>query len=353
VDENLLAQFILFFEGAHFMGPGEALQAFDAYQDGDPVPLLRLAADNDPADVGGAPLRQASEGHWLARSCVDQPLPWDKDASAVEREQQFADAYDAEPSRYGLFSKQAWAAPDWLGFQPMPCISSRWEDRPPYKAGTTVAGIPTLVLAGEYDVVVPESVARLALDVMTDSTFVSMTAAGHDPQFWSDCGPELVQAFFRDRKLADDSCADEPAGGWWVPGSFPRRVEQAPPAEQTAGPPARRPLRRLVTATVWTALDSVQHNFYVPGDSVGLRGGVVDWDPTPTEARWVLERVRFTRDLRVEGVVSADDANRWTASLRAVRDGAATRVRFAGPFLEDGGEVRVRVRDRVFSVPSH
>jgi hypothetical protein len=97
----------------------------------------------------------------------------------------------------------------------------------------------------------------------------------------------------------------------------------------------------------------VQHNFYVPGDSVGLRGGVVDWDPTPTEARWVLERVRFTRDLRVEGVVSADDANRWTASLRAVRDGAATRVRFAGPFLEDGGEVRVRVRDRVFSVPSH
>jgi pimeloyl-ACP methyl ester carboxylesterase len=50
VTENLLSNFIMYFNGAHFTGPGEITPAAAALGRGDPVPLLRLAADVDPAN---------------------------------------------------------------------------------------------------------------------------------------------------------------------------------------------------------------------------------------------------------------------------------------------------------------
>ena len=94
---------------------------------------------------------------------------------------------------------------------------------------------------------------------MVDSDYVGIKAAGHDPQFWSDCGPELVQRFIASRAVGDTSCADRRSGGWWVPGSFPTRVADAPAATQTDGPPAPARLRRLATAAAWTVIDSVTH----------------------------------------------------------------------------------------------
>ena len=38
VDENLLSNFIMYFNGAHFTGPGEVLQAAAAARRGDDVP---------------------------------------------------------------------------------------------------------------------------------------------------------------------------------------------------------------------------------------------------------------------------------------------------------------------------
>ena len=298
VTENLLSNFFMYFNGAHFTGPGELAPAASALRHGDRVPLMRLASDNDPANGFGADLREFSNGHSMARSCVDAELVFDKEAPARVRVRQYAAAYAAEPDFYGVVSKRAWAAPDWRGWQPYPCISSRWEDRPMYPAGARVRGVPTLVLGGEYDLPVPEVVSQMATRVMVDSTYVGMTAAGHDPQFWSDCGPELVQRFYRDLDVGDTSCADQPAGGWWVPGSFPTQVRKAPPATQTSGPHASRRARQLATVTAWTVMDSVQHNFFVPGDSVGLRGGVVDYEFVDDTDTWTLEQARFARRRR-------------------------------------------------------
>jgi hypothetical protein len=74
-------------------------------------------------------------------------------------------------------------------------------------------------------------------------------------------------------KAGDTSCAAQPARGAWVPGVFARRLGELPPAAQTGGPPAGLGARRLATAAAWTVMDSTQHNFFVPGDSVALRGG--------------------------------------------------------------------------------
>ena len=49
VTENVLANLIMYFNGAHFTGPGEIIPAMAAARSGDTVPLLRLGADNDPA----------------------------------------------------------------------------------------------------------------------------------------------------------------------------------------------------------------------------------------------------------------------------------------------------------------
>jgi pimeloyl-ACP methyl ester carboxylesterase len=264
VTENLLANAIMFHTGPSFVGPGEITQAAAALRRGDRTPLLRLAADVDPANGfdAGDP-REFSSGHALARICVDLPVQWDKGADAETRFAQYDAAFAAEPDFYGPISKGAWAHPGYLGFQPLPCIVSTWEDRPNYPSGRQVRGVPALVLAGEYDVGLPASLARLATDVLVDAEYVDMAAAGHVPWWYSDCGPELVQRFIETLTAGDTSCADEPAGGWWMPGSFPTKVQKAPPADQVSGPPASTKIRRFATVVAWTVMDGIQHNYSV------------------------------------------------------------------------------------------
>ncbi len=359
VTENLLANWITYFNGAHFTGPGEITPAAAALRRGDLVPLLRLAADADPSVEGffAADLRDFSAGHSLARSCVDGELPFDKTASLAQRRAQYAAAFAAEPRFYGPISRSAWAAPGYLGFQPSPCIASRWEDRPMYPANARLRGVPTLVLGGEYDLPVPEAISRKAIDIVPGATYVSMTAAGHDSQFWSDCGPELVQRFILTRVVGDTSCADEPAGGWWIPGSFPKRVDQAPPAVQTGGPRTSSDQRRLVTTAAWTVMDSVQHNFFVPGDSVALRGGGVDFEPLDEGPQWTLDQAHFTRDVAVSGAVTGFD-NVLDGDITVDGPGRrTTAMHLSGPFLQTGADLTVTFdvdgRPASFTVPSY
>jgi pimeloyl-ACP methyl ester carboxylesterase len=357
VTENLLVNAIMYYNGAHFIGPGEIIQAMNASRRGDDVPLLRLGADTDPATPLVEEPRFFSMGHNIARFCVDGELPFDKTAAAPTRFAQFARAYAREPDFYGPFSKEAWAHPGYLGFQPSPCIASRWEDRPMYPEGTRIKGVPTLVLGGEYDVPVPEAVSRRALGVMKGATYAGIRAAGHTPEFWGPCGPELVQRFIATGSAGDTSCADRAAGGWWVPGVFAKRVREAPPASHVDGRRASKRLRRLVTVAAWTVMDSVQHNFGVPDDSVALRGGTVDWEPTEDGATWTLGAARFTEDVAVSGPltgVGPDFSGDFTVEGPGDR---TTTMRIAGPFLTDGADMTISFeiggRTATFTVPAY
>ena len=153
-----------------------------------------------------------------------------------------------------------------------------------YPAGPEVRGVPTLVLGGEYDLPVPEAVSRQATDVLVGATYVSMTAAGHDPQFWSDCGPELVQRFILDRRRRRHVVRRRTGRRLVDSGQLPERasIRHRRPCRPRAR--GHRDQRRLVTVAAWTVMDSVQHNFFVPGDSVALRGGTVDFEPIDERA---------------------------------------------------------------------
>jgi hypothetical protein len=325
-----------------------------AHRRGDDVPLMRLGSDAEPVSLG-APLRDFSNGHSWLRSCVDGEFPFDKTAGPLTRAAEFARAYAREPAFYGDISKAAWAQPGYLGFQPNPCIVRGWQDRPLYPAGTRVKGIPTLVLGGEYDLPVPEAAAKLATKVMTDSRYVGITAAGHDPQFWGQCGSQLTQRFIDTLKTGDTSCAAQRAGGWWVPGVFARRADGLPAATQTGGPPASLSNRRLATAAAWTVMDSTQHNFFIDGDSVALRGGLVDFERFDDHLEWRLVDARFTEDVTVNGTNSSDFGSPDFGGEFEVSgpDGQTTVMRISGPFLTDGEQMTISSGGATFAVPAY
>ena len=214
---------------------------------------LRLAADNDPAMDGffGADLREFSNGHSLARDLRGRragPVRQGAHRSRV-RHAQFAAAYAAEPDIVRRRSpSRPGPPPAGSASNRSPCIvvdgGRTARCTPP---DTRVDGVPDARPGrGVRPARARESCRSSPTNVMVDSTYVGMTAAGHDPQFWSDCGPELAAALLSATSTSATPPAptSRPAAGG-CPGSFPTQVRKAPPAvpDQRAarvapGPPA-------------------------------------------------------------------------------------------------------------------
>ena len=357
VTENLLATAIMFY--ADFIGPAEITQAAVALQRGDTVPLLRLAADVDPAngaDDSGTP-REMSMGHWLARTCVDSPTQWDKAASAEVRQRQYAAAFRAEPAMYGPIAKAAWAHPGYAGYQPLPCIASRWEDRPNFQPGTKVHGLPSLVMAGELDFSESPALARMATDTLVGAKYLSIAGAGHIPWLWSDCGAELLRRFIITHALGDASCADTPMTAAWLPGNFPLTAADAAPAKQLSGPPATTDLRRAATVVGWTVMDGLQHIAAIIGRTTpGLRGGSLTYDDA-LDPPFRFDRARFTRDVTVTGAVSWTGPQLDGTFTIKLPDGSTAAATLHGPYRQYGAELTITLtthnQHRSFAVPSY
>ncbi len=330
--ETLLANWVIPNPQNEFAGPGEIAQAARAYSRGDPQPLLRLAGENDAPNMdvsGGDDPEFFSSGANLARRCADEPFPWRKDAPASVRSLQYATAWLHQPAKYGPIAKTAWAAPVANGIlpifpQPDPCIASRWTDVPAYPAGSTVPGVPALVMGGEYDMVVPTPEARRATDVLTDSTFVQIAGVFHNVIFQPGCAADLAVRFFKTLRVGDTNCAKRPLIVEWLPSAFPRSAATLPPAHPAAGTTAPMRLRTTATAAVWAVLDTIRHSETSNGVEPGLRGGTLTMTSENDIDVAVLDTVKFTDDVAVTGHVAfptSDD----------VLDGDLTIVRGSDP----------------------
>ncbi len=318
-----------------FLGQGEVAQAAVALRHGDAVPLLRLAAEalRGPGSFDSGDPRDFSAGDNIVRYCLDNNFPWDETAALSVRQAQYAQAFADQPARYGLFSKEAWAAPLPESFFPDPCIMAPWKTQLPYAPGTRVSGIPTLVLTGDVDLVVPTSDSRRAANVLTDSTLITVKTAGHNPWFWRDCASQIVQRFIR-TGTADDLCAHAPLLPLWQVGGFPTSVDQAPPARRRAGDQSRVGDRRLATIGVWTVLDVI-HREYAEGSGtgVGLRGGTttLTFGDYPTPDVFGLQHVKFTEDVVVNGTGFSDWDGNFGGDVTLRRDdGTSGTLNFIG-----------------------
>ena len=142
-----------------------------------------------------------------------------------------------------------------------------------------------------------------------------------------------------------------------MPGSFPTRLADAPEAVQREGARATKRQRRLATVAAWTVMDSVQHNFFVPGDSVGLRGGNVAFEQLEEGVRWNFDGARFTEDVAVSGTFT-DVGPDWSGEFAVTGPGGRTRtVRISGQFLTESEDMTitlaVRGKPATFTVPAY
>lgn len=277
--------------------------------DGDPLPLLRLAAENyDPGTT--YPLVESSEGEYASVTCNDYDQLYDMASPPEERPEQFEQAIvdytESNPAAFAPFTVREWATSPASAYRD--CLE--WPeipgDGPVLPPDTEYPDVPTLILSGELDSITPIGEARVVHEAIPDSTLVQVGASTHVTALGDlhDCASVIAQRFVVDKDAGDTTCAGN------IPplprvDAFPRTTADAVPATDLGD--ASLDDRRAVTvavATVADALARLRELYVLVG--YGLRGGTFRSNGDST--RVLLDDVRFAEDLAVSGRVEGDDA---------------------------------------------
>ena len=306
----------------------------------DAAPLLRLVAENISVQGDGrpgGPPDEYSRGLNAAASCLDYPQLYDMTAIPAERHRQAAARIAAkqieDPGVYAPLTIAEWLRlPLDLSLLNL-CVEWPLPVRPyppghPIPAGAQLPDVPTLVLSGELDAITTPEEGRLVARQFRRATQVLLANSFHVVALGDvdGCASHLVQTFIRDLSVGDAACA----GGirpTRMPPPFPRHAADVPPA--TAGPGNAVPPSGLAfaSAAVQTGADAlVRWSLSRGGQGVGLRGGSFRTGWIGSIAGVRLDRVRWTEDLAVSGLVMWD---RESASISA-------HVELEGPGLHRG-----------------
>ncbi|MFL5798030.1 MAG: alpha/beta hydrolase [Actinomycetota bacterium] len=193
--------------------PAALVNAVASLQRGDPEPLLRLA-DLHPTGTGGqAPDPSVfSGGDNIAALCNDQDFVWNRTDPIAVRRRKFDAALAGLPKRaYAPFSVRGWidyARPDGCLAWPAP---DRFEPAVPPDAA--FPDVPTLILAGDSDTIVPPEVVRTLHDELPHANFVTVAGAAHPvtAPAWGHCATDLVRQLLDTLNVSDASCAGNAA----------------------------------------------------------------------------------------------------------------------------------------------
>jgi pimeloyl-ACP methyl ester carboxylesterase len=313
IDEDFLLDYIVGnFPTGVFTSIGELLAASASLKRRDPAPLLRLGAEGfsplwgQAFDAGDPTI--FSYGANRATACVDAHEPWEWGAPVSERMKQYAEAASDLPSDYfAPFSK---AAGTGLLSWPFgkPCI---WWQRPTPSSPVApphaiYPAVPTLVLGGDMDNILPlEGTTKLAA-LFPNSTFVTVAEAGHVTISWTQCAANLTLQFIETLLVGDTSCADTPETVWPAVGRFPLLADEARPADIDPNGNNQIGLaeRRVVTVAVAAATDAMQRSILGSGYGVGLRAGTFHTDYGATAWTTTLNDCAFAEDVTVNGTVT-------------------------------------------------
>jgi pimeloyl-ACP methyl ester carboxylesterase len=317
VDEGALLNVAINPTG-NFVSIGELLAAGKALSRGDPAPLLRLGAEVPPLVIDTGDLSGLSRGDYYAAQCVDAQEPWDWSVPADERKKQFADALaELSENTFSPFSKAAAARLDVS--QVKQCIW--WEKPTPSSPVTpphpTYPNVPTLVLVGDLDTIVPMEQVRKVAALFPGSTFVPVAEAGHTALGWSQCAIGLASQFFETLQVGDISCTQTPETVLPGLGRFPLQAADARPAkiDHDGNNQIRDDERRVVTVAVATALDALKRTSIGDGTGAGLRAGTFEssFDDNGSQTT-TLTNCAFAKDVTVNGTVV------WRSDLSLTAD---------------------------------
>jgi len=306
IDESTLLYLAANPTTIQFITTGELLAAGESLFRGDHIPLLRLGAEGViplVADKGDPTFFSA--GALYATQCVDVHEPWDWSAPLPERKKQFTAAVSVLPSDYFVpFSKAAGTS---LLFSTVTqCL---WWHKPTPSSPVapphpTYPNVPTLVLDGDMDTLVPIEEVRRVSSLFPGSTFVTVAEAGHGTVF-TGCGANLASQFIETLQVRDTTCAQTPETIWPAVGRFPLLATEARPAEADPNGDNRIGVaeRKVVTVAVATATDAVQRSILGSGDGVGLRAGTFHTDYGIDAWTTTLAGCAFSKDVIVDGTV--------------------------------------------------
>jgi pimeloyl-ACP methyl ester carboxylesterase len=292
--------------------------AASAYlDDGDPAPLLRIAAEQtywgDAGDV-----IEYSEGLYIAVACNDYPQLWDITAPKSDRRSQYRSAVDslkvADPDGFYPFTVPEWLHSPWNESVYKACLGwpspSNWV--PAIPAFASYPNAPTLVLVGDLDSITsPEGAATVA-SRFPNSTFVLVRNQFHVTALadYSRCASDIVVRFVRSGgDTGDTSCAAD-YNEVRVSEQFPTHLADVA-AAPGSGP---GPRARSITASASTVADVITRWWDMYGyKGAGLRGGRF----TTTgynHVKFSMTNLRWVDDLKVDGNVTWD---RTTGAIEA------------------------------------
>ena len=192
--------------------PAQVMAAVAASRRGDLDPLLRLA--DLYAGGPGAVARDPSDfsaGDNIAAFCNDQDFVWERTDPIDVRRRKFAAALrDLPPQAFEPYSRDGWN-----GFtSPGACLTWPAPDlfEPAVPADAEFPDVPTLILAGDSDTIVPPVVVETLHEEFPNATFVTVAGAAHPVTgpAWGDCAAELVGRLFDTLAVGDTSCAQTP-----------------------------------------------------------------------------------------------------------------------------------------------
>jgi len=309
--------------------------------DGDPDPLLRLYAQRLAFDENylGARPSSYSGGLYLAVSCLDYPQLFSMaDPPAARRAELAASVAALPPDTFAPFTTAQWLLQDQNTEAYTACTSwpSPVHDDPPTTGTLPLlpAGMPVLVLGGEFDTWTPPSDHPAILDqIGGDSRFVELANSTHvvgEGDRYG-CATSLIRAFVVDPGALDRlnaSCAPE-VPAIHVVGSYPETLAEQTPLQLSSVPRRGAPgvaLRALVAAAVDTAGDAiVRYESLGVNPDIGLHGGRAS--AVDHGARLVLEADQLIPGVSVSGSVVLENGGRSArASLSATGPGGTAVV---------------------------
>lgn len=277
-------------------------------------PLLRLARETY-YEGGAGPVRQYSEGLYVAVACNDYPQAYDMTSRVKARRRQYRDVLhdlrSERPQIFAPFTVKEWVTSPVEYFDS--CIEWPRPSRvaPPVSQGADFPDVPTLVLAGDLDSLTSPEGARDTATAFPNSTYVEVANMTHVAALsdFGRCASRIVRRFVRTSDAGDTSCASKYPEVRVVD----RFVRQARALDWG---PRRRRTARIAAAT---AGDVVARWFNMWGyEGRGLQGGRF----TTTglrNVRWRLHGVRWVNDVAVSGRMS------WKRPIGLVRARLSTR----------------------------
>jgi len=281
-----------------------------AYLDlGDPIPLLRIAAEEDYYGDAGL-VEEFSEGLYIATICNDYPQLWDINAPLADRPAQFEAARlelaAQEPEAFAPYTIDQWLASPWTEFEscmgwPAP---SNWV--PPYPANHVYPDTPILVLVGDLDSITSPEGAAKAAGFFPNSTFVEVANVAHVTALvdYSRCASDLVVRFVRTGGNAGDVSCATGYNEIRVVEHFPATLAEVD-VPAGVGPGVEG---QAVIAAANTMADMMTRWYSMFGeDGVGLRGGTFHTTGL-TNVSFKMNELKWVDDLGVSGTVRWDRA---------------------------------------------